>query len=257
MKGFKGFDKDLRCSPGGSTQQYAVGETFVHDGNVVLCSSGYHFCQNPLDCLAYYGPCDSRYAAVEANEVSEEQRDDSKRVAKSLKIVAEINLHSLIRAGVEFVCEKVNFGAKTNKSDEHEGQAAASGYSGQAAASGNSGQAAASGNSGQAAASGNRGQAAASGDSGQAAASGYSGQAAASGNRGQAAVTGKDSFAVATGIEGKASGAIGCWLMLAEWREGDTREWRPVDARAVQVDGEVIKPHTFYQLKDGEFVETN
>ena len=221
MKGFKGFDKDLRCSPGGSTQQYAVGETFVHDGNVVLCSSGYHFCQNPLDCLAYYGPCDSRYAAVEANEVSEEQRDDSKRVAKSLKIVAEINLHSLIRAGVEFVCEKVNFGAKTNKSDEHEGQAAASGYSGQAAASGNSGQAAASGNSGQ------------------------------------AAVTGKDSFAVATGIEGKASGAIGCWLMLAEWREGDTREWRPVDARAVQVDGEVIKPHTFYQLKDGEFVETN
>ena len=41
MKGFKGFDKDLKCRG----FQYAIGETTTHDGTVSLCNSGFHFCR--------------------------------------------------------------------------------------------------------------------------------------------------------------------------------------------------------------------
>ena len=282
MKGYKGFDLELKCSTQGNSQQYAVGETYTHDGEAELCKRGFHFCENPLDAMTYYGPCSSRYAEVEADGVPEEKGTDTKRVARSLRVVAEIGLHGLLRAGVKFLVDKVNFEATTIKSRKDSGQAAASGYSGQAAASGYRGQAAASGESGQAAASGERGQAAASGERGQAAASGergqaaasgyrgqaaasgyrgqaaasgYRGQAAASGERGQAAVTGKNGFAIATGLEGRASGEVGCWLILAEWSEHTDGNWQPVDVQTRRVDGEKIRAGVFYQLRNGEFVE--
>jgi len=258
MKGFKGFDKDMKCSPNGNTMQYAVGETYVHAEDVELCVSGYHFCEHPLDCLKYYSPCDSRYAVVEADEVSAEKDYDSKRVARSLRIVSEIDLKCLIEAGVEFIREKPKKSDKTGgqaAASDDWGQAAACGIRGQAAASGESGQAVASGNTGQAAASGYRGQAVASGNMGQAVASGNMGQAVASGNMGQAAATGQNSFAISTGVDGRASGALGCWLVLAEWRRDESSEWWPVDVRTVKVDGTTIKPNTSYRLKDGQFIE--
>ena len=210
MKGYKGFDLELKCSTQGNSQQYAVGETYTHDGEAELCKRGFHFCENPLDAMTYYGPCSSRYAEVEADGVPEEKGTDTKRVARSLRVVAEIGLHGLLRAGVKFLVDKVNFEATTIKSRK---------------------------------------------DSGQAAASGYSGQAAASGERGQAAVTGKNGFAIATGLEGRASGEVGCWLILAEWSEHTDGNWQPVDVQTRRVDGEKIRAGVFYQLRNGEFVE--
>ena len=70
-----------------------------------------------------------------------------------------------------------------------------------------------------------------------------------------ATVDGKGSIAIVTGVDSKASGAIGCWLVLTErgdWN-GDTYPIKEV--RAVKVDGEAIKPGVFYKLENGEVVE--
>lgn len=75
------------------------------------------------------------------------------------------------------------------------------------------------------------------------------------GNCSAATVDGKESIAIVTGVDSKASGAIGCWLVITErgnWN-GDTYPIKEV--RAVKVDGEIIKPGVFYKLENGEVVE--
>jgi len=68
-----------------------------------------------------------------------------------------------------------------------------------------------------------------------------------------AIVDGKESIAIATGCHSKAKGAIGCYLVLAEWKEDE--ELHIVDVKSVKVDGDLIKPNTFYKLENGEFKE--
>lgn len=66
-----------------------------------------------------------------------------------------------------------------------------------------------------------------------------------------AKVGGKDSVAIVTGKEGKAAGALGCWIVLTE-RDAD---WHIVDMKAVKVDGTTIKADTYYTLKNREIIE--
>ena len=76
------------------------------------------------------------------------------------------------------------------------------------------------------------------------------------GNSSAAQTHGDESIAVSTGIQGKASGILGNWLVLAEWEDKDG-QWAIKSVKTVKVDGDKIKPDTLYMLKDGEFVETN
>ena len=70
-----------------------------------------------------------------------------------------------------------------------------------------------------------------------------------------ATVDGKESIAIVTGVDSKASGAIGCWLVLTD-RGGWNGDTFPIkEVRAVKVDGETIKPGVFYKLENGEVVE--
>jgi hypothetical protein len=57
------------------------------------------------------------------------------------------------------------------------------------------------------------------------------------------------------GIEGKASGSLGCWIVLAEWKEDKKGDWKIKTVKSAKVDGKRIKPDTFYILKEGKFVE--
>jgi hypothetical protein len=156
MKGYKAFDKDLKCRD----FQYEVGKVYQED-SAILCHKGFHFCEDPISVLGYYN---NRFAEISATDVAEETESDTKRVAKEIKIDSEISLDKLINAGIKFRFSKTDFEKTENK---------ASGNKGAAQASGNKGAAQASGYNGAAQASGYKGVAQASGDNGAAQASGY------------------------------------------------------------------------------------
>lgn len=59
------------------------------------------------------------------------------------------------------------------------------------------------------------------------------------------------SVAVSLGRNGSVSGAIGCWLVCAEWCESGYREFSLVDVKVVKVDGVTIKPFIKYRVLNG------
>ena len=57
------------------------------------------------------------------------------------------------------------------------------------------------------------------------------------------------------GIKSKAKAKKGSWITLSEWGI-DGKRYVPVCVKTEQVDGVKIKEDTWYELKDGVFVET-
>ena len=88
-------------------------------------------------------------------------------------------------------------------------------------------------------------------------ATGLQGAASATGLRGAASATGDESVAAALGIESKAKGALGCWIVLAEWAKDENYNWHRKDVQCFKVDGKTVKPDTWYTLKDGRPVEVD
>jgi hypothetical protein len=68
-----------------------------------------------------------------------------------------------------------------------------------------------------------------------------------------ATAAGEGGCAVALGANGRARGAIGCWLTVAEWKSINDKMTR-IDVQIVQVDGERILENTFYRLVNGKWV---
>jgi hypothetical protein len=193
MKGYKAFNKGLKCH----NFQYKEGKEFTHDGELQLCKTGFHFCENPLDVLNYYDLCDSEFTEVEAiGNVVDNTDGDTKKVTDKIKIGVKLSFPAFIKASFDFLWEKCS---KDNKASGDSIQLAASGYYSKLAASGDSSQLAASGYYSKLAASGDSSQLAASGDSIQLAASGYSSKLAASGDYSKLAASGYSSQLAASG----------------------------------------------------------
>ena len=57
------------------------------------------------------------------------------------------------------------------------------------------------------------------------------------------------------GDKSKAKAKKGSWITLSEWKI-DGERYVPVCVKTEQVDGVEIKEDTWYELKDGVFVET-
>ena len=235
MKMYKGFDKNLKCRD----FQYEIGKTYTED-KAELSEVGFHACEHPLDCLNYYAPGESRYCDVDLDDVTDEHGDDSKRVGKKITVRGEIGIAGLVKAAVNIGIEEAK--SKTTGNWAH---AATTGDSAHAATTGDSAHAATTGDWAHAATTGNWAHAATTGDCAHAATTGYGARAEVSGN---------ESIASALGIVGKAKGALGCWIVCAEW-ENKNEGWHIKCVKAAAVDGERIKADTWYMLKDGEFVE--
>ena len=135
MKGYKGFDKDLKCRD----LQYEVGKEAAVDGDIELCKRGIHFCENPHNVFSYYAPGkNNRFAVVEAEDVSAERNDDdSKRVCKRLTVKAEISVFEICRIAVSTFFENFGFKKKIESADTNNAGdygAALAGYKGAARA---------------------------------------------------------------------------------------------------------------------------
>jgi hypothetical protein len=257
--GFKGFTKDFTCTGGNAPFQYEVGKTY-EEAEASLCHKGFHYCEYPLDCFDYYRPGDgSRYSTVEAANPSDERKGDSKRVTKKLTIGGELTFRGIIEAAVKFTFDRATWNDSDKATAEREaasatgdyGAASATGGKGAASATGGKGAASATGDYGAASATGFQGAASATGGKGAASATGDYGAASATGDYGAASATGKESVAMACGRYGKAKACLGSWIVLAERND----DWEIITMRCAVIDGEILKPDTYYTLKNGEFIE--
>ena len=79
MKAYKGFNKDMTCRG----FQYKEGGEYETD-RVEVCKSGFHACENPLDCFAYYYPAEgSVFHEVElGGDIQRGDGDTKKRAPK-------------------------------------------------------------------------------------------------------------------------------------------------------------------------------
>ena len=70
--------------------------------------------------------------------------------------------------------------------------------------------------------------------------------------------TGEDSVVMCAGNKSIAKAKVGSWITLAEWEWNDKKNRDvPVFVKTEYVDGEKIKADTWYQLRNGKFVEVN
>ena len=256
MIGYKGFDKDFKCRD----MQYEVGKTYI-EKEAKLCKKGLHFCENPLDVFAYYSPSDGKFAEIEADDVSPETGDDSKRVAKKLTVKTEINLFKFVKLGVEYIKTQIDW---DNNKESNTGYRSAATNTGDRSAATNTGYRSAATNTGDRSAATNTGDRSAATNTGDCSVATNTGDCSVATNTGNysvatntgyysaAIVDGKESVAVSLGAKGRAKGNVGCWIVLAEW---DSESRRRIDVKSFYVDGEKVKANTFYMLRDGELVE--
>ncbi|HGB2741057.1 TPA: hypothetical protein ACIU7Q_004649, partial [Salmonella enterica subsp. enterica serovar Virchow] len=102
---FKGFNKDLKCRG----FQFAIGETFHHDGKVEACGSGFHACECPFDVFSYYPPAESRYAETISFGITDsEEVGDTKIASSSITIKDELTLPQFIQRGIEWIWSKID-----------------------------------------------------------------------------------------------------------------------------------------------------
>ena len=250
MKAYKGFDPDMKCRD----FQYEEGKTY-EENKAVLCETGFHACEMPLDVFRYYPPASggrmNKFHEVELEDVcdrGESVIDDTKVCAKKIRIGAELDIAALVNAQIAYVKAHCDEGERMTAGNR--GAATAGKYG--VATAGECGVATA-GKYGVATAgddavatagvygvatAGNRG----------AATAGYRGAAT---SRGSSAV-GENGVACARGNGCRVKGGLGSVLVLVEERTDsyDIQKWA-----AFVVDGVQYKPDVWYELKDGEVVE--
>ncbi len=129
---FKGFDKNLKCRD----FQYEVGKEYIHDGNIKVCESGFHACENPMDVFEYYPPNKARYCEVTGDGKESSDEDGKKTSFEKIKINAEIGLGGIIKAGIKFCFDRVKWTKENTATGDYSGASATGNCSG-ASATGN------------------------------------------------------------------------------------------------------------------------
>ena len=263
---YKGFDKNMQCRG----FQYEVGKEYEMDGEITCCNRGFHACKSPIEVWDYYDMLNSRFAEVEQSGKIDEEEKSTKVCSSRIKIKAELKLAGIINIGVEWLKDitspsKIKADGALNDNGDRKKQIGSSGYSAQICSSGYSAKICSSGYSAQIGSSGCSAKIGSSGDSAQIGSSGYSakigssGDSAKIGSSGDSAKidsTGEDSVIMCAGNSSRAKAKVGSWITLAEWKWSDEKNHNvPVCVKTEYVDGENVKADTWYQLKNGKFVE--
>ena len=198
--------------------QYEVGKEYNMDGEIKCCNRGFHACKSPLEVWNYYDMLNSRFAEVEQSGNIDEEEKSTKVCSSHIKIKAELKLADIINIGVEWLKDITSPSkAKTDGVLNDNGD-----------------------------------RKKLIGSSGDYAQIGSSGDSAKIGS------TGEDSVIMCAGNSSRAKAKVGSWITLAEWKWSDEKNRDvPVCVKTEYVDGENIKADTWYQLKNGKFVEVN
>ena len=245
---YKGFDENMQCRG----FQYEVGKEYEMDGDIKCCERGFHACESPLEVWDHYDMLASRFAKVEQSGKIDKEENSTKVCSSKIKISAELKLADIIKLGVEWIKDVTSpYKVKTtDKLVDNSGYSAKIGSSGDYAKIGSSGDYAQIGSSGDSA------QIGSSGDSAKIGSSGNYAQIGSSGDYAQIGSTGEDSVIMCAGNSSIAKAKVGSWITLAEWEWSDEKNHNvPVCVKTEYVDGENIKADTWYQLKNGKFVE--
>ena len=220
---YKGFGKNMQCRG----FQYEVGKEYEMDGEIKCCNRGFHAFKSPIEVWDYYDMLNSRFAEVEQSGKIDEEEKSTKICSSRIKIKAELKLADIINIGVEWL-KDITSPSKV-KTD---GELNDNGY--------------------------RRKQIGSSGDSAKIGSSGYYAQIGSSGNYAKIDSTGEDSVIMCAGNSSIAKAKVGSWITLTEWKWSDEKKHNvPVCVKTEYVDGEDIKADTWYQLKNGKFVEAN
>ena len=216
IKSFKGFNKDMTCKG----FQYEEGKEYETD-KAEVCEVGFHACEYPLDVFSHYAPATSVFHEVEQSGDISKKSDGTKVSSTKIKIGASINIAGLVKAAIEYTTKRVK---KEAESDEAHGASSATGDYGASSATGNCGA------------------------------------SSATGYKGSSIAGEKESIAVAWGYKSKAKGVLGSYLVFADWEGDESEYWKPntwtlKGAKMVRVDGETIKPDTWYIIRDGVIME--
>ena len=234
MKAFKGFNRDMTCRG----FQYEEGGKYETD-KAKVCDTGFHACENPLDCLTYYKLNDSVYHEVEMGGEIDKRRDgDSKIASTKITIGAKLSIAGIVKGAIDFVMSKVK---------------ATAGYAVHAATAGDAAHAVTAGDEARAATAGDEAHAATAGYAAHAATAGRFANAATAGDEAHAEVQDCDAMAVVCGRNCKAKGGVGSWLVLTE----RDNERHILGVKAIKIDGKKYKSDTWYTLRGGEVVEAN
>ena len=229
IKSYKGFDKNLKCRD----FQYEIGKEYEMDGEIKVCSRGFHACESPLEVFDHYSMIGSRFCEVEQDGNISKEDGGTKICSSKIKIKAELKLVDMINLGVEWLKEitspeKIKTSIKDNSS----------GYGAQIGSSGN------------------YAQIGSSGDDAKIGSSGYGAQIGSSGNYAQIDSTGEGCVIMCAGINSVAKASKGSWITLSEWSYSDKKQrYIPVCVKTEFVDGEKIKADTYYKLAGGVFKE--
>ena len=227
---YKGFDKNMQCRG----FQYEVGKEYEMDGEIKCCEQGFHACKSPMKVWDYYDMLSSRYAEVEQSGKIDKEENSTKVCSSRIKIKAELKLADIINIGVEWLKDitspsKVKTDGELNDNGDRRKQIGSSG---------------------------DYAQIGSSSDYAQIGSSGDSAKIGSSGDYAKIDSTGEDSVIMCAGNNSKAKAKVGSWITLAEWKWSDEKKRNvPACVKTEYVDGENIKSDTWYQLKNGKFVE--
>ena len=260
MKSYKGFDKKLKCRD----FQYEIGKEYEMDGEIKVCSRGFHACESPFDVFDHYTMIDSRFCEVEQDgNISKEDRG-TKICSSKIKIKAELKLADMINLGVEWLKEitspeKIKTSIKDNSSGNgaqigssgddaqigssgndakigssgngakigssgNDAKIGSSGYDAQIGSSGNNAQIGSSGSDAQIGSSGNNAQIGSSGNNAQIGSSGDGAKISSSGYGAKIDSTGEDCVIMCAGINSVAKASKGSWITLSEWSYSDKKQ---------------------------------
>lgn len=198
--------------------QYEVGKEYEMDGEIKCCKQGFHACKSPMEVWDYYDMLSSRYAEVEQSGKIDKEENSTKVCSSRIKIKAELKLADIINIGVEWL-KDITSPSKVKTDGELNDN-------------------------------GDRRK--------QIGSSGDSAKIGSSGDSAQIDSTGEDSVIMCAGNSSIAKAKVGSWITLAEWKWSDEKKRDvPVCVKTEYVDGENIKADTWYQLKNGKFVEVN